>query len=422
MTTIILGGGLAGLSLAYHLKDRCVIIEKEPDLGGLCRSFEFMGVATDIGPHIMFSKNKEVLEHMRKMTPVRKFKRSNKILYKGRLVKYPFENDLASLPKKDKEYCLNEFLNNPYADYTPVNMQQFFLKTFGEGITKCYLQPYNEKIWKFDSSCMDLQMVGRIPKPPAEDIIKSAKGIPTEGYKHQLYFYYPRKGGTQSLINSYEKKLRASGRCEILTDCDIKWINKYDKDKWIVQTDYLLVRGDRLISCIPMHELNRYIQLPIDKLKALKYNSIMIMSLAVKKDSLGDNFAMYVPDKNVIFHRLSKLNFINPHTKHDILMAEVTFRPESKPSMLDIETQIINDLVRLKIIAKKDILATNIRRHDYAYVIYDLDHRKNVDTILSYLKSEGVRCCGRFAEFEYLNMDAVIEHSKKLAEELNGKN
>ena len=63
------------------------------------------------------------------------------------------------------------------------------MKTFGEGITRLFLQPYNEKIWKYDSSCLDTQMVERIPKPPKEDVIKSAKGIPTEGYTHQLYFH-----------------------------------------------------------------------------------------------------------------------------------------------------------------------------------------------------------------------------------------
>ena len=42
-------------------------------------------------------------------------------------------------------------------------------------------------------------MVERIPRPPKEDILKSAKRKKTEGYKHQLFFYYP-KGGIQSLL------------------------------------------------------------------------------------------------------------------------------------------------------------------------------------------------------------------------------
>ena len=46
---------------------------------------------------------------------------------------------------------------------------------------------------EFEPSFMDTQMVERIPKPPKIDIINSARGKKTEGYKHQLYFHYPKK-------------------------------------------------------------------------------------------------------------------------------------------------------------------------------------------------------------------------------------
>lgn len=69
------------------------------------------------------------------------------------------------------------------------------MKTFGEGITNIYLRPYNEKIWNFDPAFMDTQMVERIPKPPKEDIIRSASGETIDGYVHQLYFSYPISSG-----------------------------------------------------------------------------------------------------------------------------------------------------------------------------------------------------------------------------------
>ena len=88
-------------------------------------------------------------------------------------------------------------------------MLQFFLKIFGEGITKTYLEPYNQKIWKFEPSFMDTQMVERIPKPPKIDIINSARGKKTEGYKHQLFFHYPKKNGIQALFDAYYNQLNA---------------------------------------------------------------------------------------------------------------------------------------------------------------------------------------------------------------------
>ncbi len=106
-------------------------------------------------------------------------------------------------------------------------MLQFFLKTFGEGITNTYLRPYNEKIWKFDPSFMDLQMVERIPKPPREDIIKSAQGEAIDGYTHQLYFSYPQEKGINSLINSLLTRLNE--KVKISPNITINAISKTDK-------------------------------------------------------------------------------------------------------------------------------------------------------------------------------------------------
>ena len=67
---------------------------------------------------------------------IQNHKRSNKIIYKNKYIKYPFENELSKLPKEDLNYCLNEFLNNPFEKFDHKNMMQFFYKTFGEGITR----------------------------------------------------------------------------------------------------------------------------------------------------------------------------------------------------------------------------------------------------------------------------------------------
>ena len=177
----------------------------------MARSYAFAGLHYDVGPHIMFSKNKEVLDLMVGLLGdnVHKLRRSNKIFHDGRFVKYPFENELSALARPRARLVLwRHSSDNPYAHYAPRTMLEFFLATFGEGITNLYLRPYNEKIWKFDPAFMDTQMVDRIPKPPPEDIIRSAKGEASEGYLHQLYFHYPKRGGVQSLLNAFLGDLR----------------------------------------------------------------------------------------------------------------------------------------------------------------------------------------------------------------------
>ena len=134
-------------------------------------------------------------------------RRNNQIWYQDRFVKYPFENGLAALKKQDVYECLMGFLERE-AGKNPHNLEDWCRFRFGEGIAGKYLLPYNDKIWKRAAKDISVHWVERIPSPPTEDIVKSAVGIETEGYTHQLNFFYPTRGGIEALIRSLAKDLR----------------------------------------------------------------------------------------------------------------------------------------------------------------------------------------------------------------------
>ena len=212
MTIGILGAGLTGLTLGSLIQD-CEILEKNSECGGLCRSLEEEGFTFDWGgSHIIFSKDQEVLDFMlvKLGDNIVKRRRNTKILYKGNYVKYPFENGLSELPLQDNFECLRGFINVLIKTNTkPGNFKEWLYATFGDGIAEKYLVPYNEKIWNYDLTKMSAWWVeGRVPKPPVEDIIKSSLGIETEGYQHQLHFYYPKEGGINALIDCLERESR----------------------------------------------------------------------------------------------------------------------------------------------------------------------------------------------------------------------
>lgn len=438
MNYTILGGGLSAISLAYYLQedkniDEIHILEKDEVLGGICRTYVKDGIEYDVGPHIIFSKDKEILDLMNNLLGENneKHRRSNRILHKKRFVQYPFENDLSKLPKEDIDYCVNGFLHNPYENYEPKNMLQFFLKTFGEGITNTYLRPYNEKIWKFDPSFMDTQMVERIPKPPKEDILKSANGETIDGYLHQLYFTYPKQGGTEALIKAFIAKL--SDKVKIHTNNKVLKAKKQG-DKFVVTTSEKEYTCDKVVSTMPANEFshiyedNNKPQEILDIADNLRYNSIAICIVNVNKDYAGDNYAFMVADKNVKFHRISKLDFMGEHYHKDgtaTYMAEITYRKNDlndKASDKELTQKVIEGLETIGFIdSKDDVNFTDLKRFEYAYVIYDLKHRQNMDAIKEYFASQGVYLNGRFGSFEYLNMDAIIKQSKNLAENIKGK-
>jgi protoporphyrinogen oxidase len=430
MNIVILGGGLSAISLAYFLQDRedietIRILEKDECIGGLCRSIKIDHYVYDIGPHILFSKDKEMLQLMLDVLDDNQnnLRRSNQIIYKNRYIQYPFENDLSKLPIEDLNYCVTAFQNNPYENYNAENMLQFFLKTFGEGITNLYLRPYNEKIWKYDPSFMDTQMVERIPKPTNEELIRSANGETVEGYVHQLYFSYPAESGIEAVVQGFAKRL--NHKCVVCTNQQITKVSNRNNG-YLIESNGNQYQTDLCISTIPIQELAKVYEEIDGVIKAniddLKYNSIMIAFVKTKKDLCGDNFAFMIPDKDVIFHRISKMDFLGKNYQSDeaTYMVEITYRNGDHIDDMSTESvfqKIVQGLKRIQFIeTEEDAVLINLTRHLYAYVIYDLNHSKNMNSIREYFQQEGILLNGRFGNFEYWNMDKVIRESKKLAE------
>ena len=438
MKLMILGGGLSAITLAYFLQEderieEITILEKEDAIGGLCRSIHKDGYTYDIGPHILFSKDKEMLKLMLDVVPkTNKLRRSNQIIHKGRYVQYPFENDLSKLPPEDLNYAVTAFRNNPYENYEAQNMLQFFLKTFGEGITNLYLRPYNEKIWKHDPSFMDTQMVERIPKPTDEEIMRSAAGETVDGYVHQLYFDFPETGGIEAVVKGFADRL--NHKCRILLNQEIEDIYR-DGAAFFVKTKDDILKSDKLVSTIPVQELTCRYRGEAGRandavgayVKDLKYNSIIIAFVKAKEDLSGSNFAFMIADKQVLFHRISKMDFLGERYQTDgaAYMVEITFRQGDwidRLSQPELETKILSGLREIGFIEKEeDAEFGNITKHRYAYVIYDLNHKLNMAKIREYYDGEGIYLHGRFGNFEYWNMDRILRESRKMSDVVLGK-
>jgi UDP-galactopyranose mutase len=102
-------------------------------------------------------------------------------------------------------------------------------------------------------------------------------------------------------------------------------------------------------------------------------------------------------------------------------VVEVTYRGV-KPDPEAIKEKVKKGLIHAGILREEDELEVfDFLNFKYAYVVYDLQHKGNVNLILRYLKSLGVSSMGRFGEWEYLNMDKAILSGKRAAEEENRK-
>jgi len=423
----ILGGGISGIALAAHLDEDVDVLEKRARIGGLCGSIVEQGFTFDAaGPHIMFSKNKDVLKLMIEVLGdnVHQNRRENRIWFKGKLVKYPFENDLASLPKEDNFDCIYGYIVNPRANETPQNLAQWSYATFGAGISEKYFIPYNAKIWNYDPEKIGLEFVSRIPKPPMEDVLRSSIGIPTEGYLHQLYYSYPTVGGFEAIVRGFASRVRG--------DISTAWVVasvERDGDGWRVTSESGEERRYRtLVSTLPIHELLKVWRDAPAEVHAtaatLRYNSLVNVLIGCNRDPGHTLTALYVPDPEIVFHRISFPKAFSEKAVPEggsSIMAEITTNEgdgiwETSDDVLI--ARVIGEVEKIGFVDPSSIVYKRVVRFVYGYPVYDLDYRRNVTAMRDAVAATGLRLLGRFAQFDYINSDVCVERALVMAKEL----
>ncbi len=415
MKICIGGAGLAGLSLGYFLRNSNVkfhILEKDERIGGLLKSERIDNYIFDIGgSHIIFSKSQEILNKMINIVGnVVMHRRRTFIFYNGRFIKYPFENGIYMLSAPERYEILRDFVENLMRDKEePRNLLDFFLYMFGKKMTEKYLKPYNEKIWKRNLKDLGVGWTkGRIPSPPVEDILKSAVGIPTEGYLHQLRFFYPLDGGIETLARKIGENIRE----RIKTEAPVEHVEPIE--------DGVMVNGEKydyFVSTIPLPVLGRIIGGEIKNMtEKLDYNSVTVVGLGVK-GKIPDYHWVYVPQKDIVFHRIAFLSNYSPNMAppgRGNVIAEISHRDGEH--VKDPVENVMEGLKKMGIDVEVEI--SGVWENKYAYVVADKDYFSLMPLIRERLEKMRIIPLGRHGNWEYINMDAVWERAKDVAERI----
>jgi protoporphyrinogen oxidase len=425
----ILGGGLSGLALASFLERPCEVLEREARPGGLMRTYGKNGFFTDVGGHIIFSRDPALCDLMvdKLGDNVERRHRNNRVLYGGRYLKYPFENDLGSLPKDEAYACLIAFLKNDAKPPPHDNFLEWMRYAFGRGITEKYLLPYNRKIWKIDPAEMGTEWVERIPRPPVEDVVKSALGIPTEGYQHQLHFFYPRTGGIESLIRALGAEVKA--RASLCTGHEVTTVRR-DGRRFIVNGERSY---DEIVSTMPVLPLLSALgDVPASVLSAargLRANALRVVMLGIgRREGLDEMTAVYIPDPRILPHRVCFNCAFSPTMAPEgcaSVACEITTRPGDGVHDLPDEElckRVHAELVGAGILRRDDrVVEQLVVREPIAYVVYDRGYTVNVQMVTDYLESQRIHLLGRLGRHRYLNMDDCVRDARELAKRLDGR-
>jgi len=103
--TVIVGGGVAGLTCAVRLAEAgrpCVVVERQPEVGGLLRSVVLDGVVFDLGPHVLFLDSpgpaEDFLRELLRGHPIIRHPFAFAIAAGGRFWKFPNHFDFFRYP------------------------------------------------------------------------------------------------------------------------------------------------------------------------------------------------------------------------------------------------------------------------------------------------------------------------------------
>ena len=427
----VIGAGPSGLCLGMFLEHEAEVLEARLEPGGTAGSVCVDGYTFDHGPHIMFSRNEEILDFMVSSLGdnVHRCRRNNRIAYAGRLVKYPFENDLAALPAHEAYECVRDYFINPWCERypKPADLREWFLHHFGEAMCEKYFFPYNEKVWNVPVAELSMSWAERIPQPPAEDVLKSAMGIATDGYLHQLFYHYPLRGGYQAISQAWAKIVQPRFGFEV------KRIALPADGGVLVSDGSEDRRYERIVSTMPLDRLLAVADFSIpDRVRAaidaLLVNPMIVASLGIAADDREQMTAVYFPAADFRVNRLSFPATFSPHNApagcHSI-QAEITCRAEdptwawSDRQVLD---HVVGGLVDAGIISDPDaIVLSHIQRVEHAYVVYQRDYERHAAVVREWFPQHGIDLCGRFSYFEYVNVDGAIARAMDVAGRLNGR-
>jgi protoporphyrinogen oxidase len=418
---LVIGAGASGLSFAIISTNETLLIERELEVGGHAKSTTLDKWVFDRGPHIIFSRDKLVLECIQKSlgNNILDCVRKNRVSISKKLVNYPIENGLHDLGFKLRISILLSFLKQKIIINKEVNnLEDWFIKFFGKKLTQIYFKPYNEKVWKVKLSELSLEWTDRIPFPKKSDFIfgllfkKSS-----DGYLHQLYYNYPKYGGYQAIMEAWKSKLRPHTLNVGEEVLGINLNNNYPS----VSTNKNNYDGYRVVSTMPLKKLSKIIDgVPkrIENLiNQLVVNPMYVVTLGFKGIDKNNFTAIYFPEKEFLVNRVSFPHVFSKFTvpqDHFMIQAEITLKAEQfslNLSEKEIIEHVKNGLTERGVIGSEPLVFSKVDLYEDAYVVYTKNHSDRIREIIDFFESRNLFLHGRFGAHEYLNVDGCLRMS-----------
>lgn len=398
----IIGAGISGLGIANRLKENysVKIFEADSRPGGLIKCDRVNGgLFHTVGGHVFNSRRKDILDYFWQF-----FNRENEFTKKtrnavvsmrdGRLIMYPIENHIYQMEPEEMKAIIVDLKGMIKSENKKEvkNFEEFLKTSFGETLYNMYFQPYNEKVWRKKLSAVSLSwLAGKLPMPSVEEIIFNNIHQVEETNMVHSSFWYPKNDGSQFLANRLAESL------DIVYNISINQIKKQNK-KWLVYGELF----DKVIFCGNIKDFPQMVagsidisgfELPIER---LDFHGTTTVFCEMDPNEYS---WIYLPSREYQSHRfICTGNYAisnNPVGKNTASLEFTDYISKE-----DIDEQMKKIPFNPRYVAHKHT--------KYTYPVQSSSTRDMISALKTVTEKEGVFILGRFAEWEYYNMDAAL--------------
>lgn len=397
MKYLILGAGPAGLTFANMLLEHgekdFLVLERNPEAGGLCRSTEVDGSPFDIGGgHFLDVKDPGVTSFMFRFLPEDewdRYERDSRIDLYGDIIGSPIEANIWQLPEDKQKRYLDaiECAGCNTGKDMPARFTEWIEWKLGKAIAEDYMLPYNRKMFGEDLDSLGTYWLEKLPNVSYEETKMSCVNKKAYGTQPgHARFMYPKEYGYG------EAFLRMAGALGEKIRYNEK-VTSIDYENRIVNGIY---SADNIVVTIPWNSVDKHIGLP-DKLYKnlydLKYSSIVTEYDPEMLDTKAH--WIYYPDPGKSYHRI---------------LVRHNFCPGSKGYWTETNLARYDEAGAQK---KGKSYFVN----DYAYPLNTIGKQEKVKEFLDFTATRNIIGLGRWGQWQHFNSDVVM----RLAMDLAGK-
>ncbi|MEM5799580.1 MAG: FAD-dependent oxidoreductase [Candidatus Aenigmatarchaeota archaeon] len=433
--TVILGAGPAGMACGFELnksQKNFIILEKENQIGGMSKTLQFGDFKTDIGPHRFYSQNQYLYDMIKDLLGNKwiKVNRLTRFYIKGKFFLYPVDvKDALSKvgliygSKIVFDYVL-EKIKKKIKKKKIISFEDQVISDFGRSLAELNMLNYTEKIWGLPCSKISPDWSKqRIKGLSLTEVIKKSLFKSKKGGPKTLVdqFYYPEDGTGLIYEKMKERILKNNFGSIKLNTYPIKIIHDDKKINKIITNNGDLIETSYLVSTIPITKFIEILEPNVPKkisnaAKKLRFRSHVSLFVTINKSRVFPDQWIYFPDKEIPFARITEpKNFskkMSPPRKTSLLIEFFCWENDKiwNSSKEDLFELSLDWLENLDFIKRNDVIDLFLHKQKFAYPVYDLKYRKNIEKIKKYFNNFiNLQLIGRLGAFKYNNQDHALE-------------